>query len=57
MFVIFLLAGFIRKVLRMVMLGWLDSPGGGALGAFKGALLCSITVMALTAFYRPNPKF
>jgi membrane protein required for colicin V production len=32
------------------MLGWVDSIGGGALGLFKGALLCSIIVLALTAF-------
>lgn len=56
MLVIFLLASFIRKVLRMVMLGWLDSLGGGALGAFKGALLCSIIVMALTAFLPPKSE-
>lgn len=48
--VIFILASLIRKILKLIMLGWLDSIGGGALGLFKGALLCSIIVMALTAF-------
>ncbi|MBE1425995.1 membrane protein required for colicin V production [Desulfomicrobium macestii] len=48
--VVFLLASLIRKLLQMIMLGWVDSIGGGALGLFKGALLCSIIVMALTAF-------
>jgi len=48
--VIFLLASLIRKLLQMIMLGWVDSIGGGALGFFKGALLCSIIVLALTAF-------
>lgn len=47
---VFLLASLIRKILKMIMLGWLDSIGGGALGLFKGALLCSIIVLALTAF-------
>lgn len=47
---IFLLASLVRKILKLIMLGWLDSLGGGALGAFKGALLCSIIVMALTTF-------
>lgn len=47
---IFLLATLIRKILKLIMLGWLDSIGGGLLGFFKGALLCSIIVMALTAF-------
>jgi membrane protein required for colicin V production len=48
--VIFVLATLIRKILKMIMLGWVDSIGGGALGLFKGALLCSIIVLALTAF-------
>lgn len=48
--VIFVLGTLIRKILKLIMLGWLDSIGGGALGLFKGALLCSIIVMALTAF-------
>jgi membrane protein required for colicin V production len=47
---IFLAATLIRKILRAIMLGWVDSIAGGALGLFKGALLCSIIVMALTAF-------
>jgi membrane protein required for colicin V production len=47
---VFLLASLIRKILQLIMLGWLDSIGGGLLGFFKGALLCSIIVMALTAF-------
>lgn len=47
---VFLLASLIRKILKLIMLGWLDSIGGGALGLFKGALMCSIIVMALTAF-------
>jgi membrane protein required for colicin V production len=48
--VIFLAATLIRNILRAIMLGWMDSIAGGALGLFKGALLCSIIVMALTAF-------
>jgi membrane protein required for colicin V production len=47
---VFLLASLIRKIMKMIMLGWVDSIGGGALGLFKGALLCSIIVLALTAF-------
>ena len=48
--VVFLTAALIRKILKLIMLGWLDSIGGGLLGFFKGALLCSIIVLALTAF-------
>ena len=48
--VVFLTAALIRKILKLIMLGWLDSIGGGFLGFFKGALLCSIIVLALTAF-------
>lgn len=48
--VVFLIASLLRKILKLIMLGWLDSIGGGALGVFKGLLLCSIIVMALTAF-------
>jgi len=40
----------IRKILKLIRLGWLDSIGGGALGILKGLLLCSIVIMALTAF-------
>lgn len=47
---IFLLATLIRKILKLICLGWLDSIGGGALGILKGLLLCSIVIMALTAF-------
>jgi len=53
---VFILAWLVRKILRLVMLGWLDSVGGGALGLFKGALLCSIIVMALTAFLPPKAE-
>ena len=52
--VVFLCATLIRKILKMIMLGWVDSIGGGALGLFKGALLCSIIVLALTAFLPPK---
>ena len=48
--VVYLCATFIRKLLKLIMLGWLDSIAGGLLGFFKGALLCSIIVLALTAF-------
>ncbi|GAB1410284.1 hypothetical protein MASR1M90_14380 [Desulfovibrionales bacterium] len=48
--IIFLLSNVVRTILKLVLLGWLDKLGGGALGFFKGALLCSIVVMALTAF-------
>ncbi len=48
--VVFLLASLIRKILKLIMLGWLDGILGGLLGLFKGALLCSIIVLALTAF-------
>lgn len=51
-----LIAALIRKLLRMIMLGWLDIIGGGALGLFKGALLCCVTVMALTAFLPPKAE-
>lgn len=53
---VFILASLIRKILKLILLGWLDSIGGGALGFFKGALLCSIIVMALTAFLPPKAE-
>lgn len=48
--VVFICASLIRKILKLILLGWLDSLAGGVLGFFKGALLCSIIVLALTAF-------
>lgn len=53
---VFLLATLIRKILKLIMLGWLDSLGGGALGFFKGLLLCSVVVLALTAFLPPKAE-
>lgn len=47
---VFLIASLIRKILKLIRLGWLDNIGGAVLGTFKGLLLCSIVVMALTAF-------
>lgn len=47
---VFIVATLIRKILRVIMLGWLDRIGGGALGLLKGTLMCSIIVLALTAF-------
>lgn len=52
--VVFVVASLVRKLLKLIMLGWLDSLAGGGTGFFKGALLCSIIVMALTAFLPPK---
>ncbi len=45
-----LLAFFLRSLLRMIMLGWLDRMGGGLLGFIKAGLICSISLLLLTVF-------
>jgi len=45
-----LLAFFLRSLLRMIMLGWLDRLGGGLLGFIKAGLICSISLLLLTVF-------
>ncbi len=45
-----LLAFFLRNLLRMLMLGWLDRLGGGLLGFIKAGLICCIALMLLTVF-------
>ncbi|WP_291322118.1 CvpA family protein [Desulfonatronospira sp.] len=50
MAVVALLAFFLRRLLRLVMLGWLDRLGGGLLGFVKAGLICSIALLLLTVF-------
>ncbi len=50
MLAVFVLARVLKKFLRLTALGWLDILGGGGVGLFKGAFLCSILLLVLTAF-------
>jgi membrane protein required for colicin V production len=54
--IIFIGAG-LRKLMEAVMLGWLDRLGGGALGAIKGGLVCSLLLFFLTMFMAPASPF
>ena len=47
---VLVLASFLRSLLRMVMLGWLDTLGGGFLGLLKAGLICSLALLLLTVF-------
>ena len=50
---VFIVATILRKLLKLVLLGWADSLGGGLLGSLKGGLVCSIILVVLTSFLRP----
>jgi membrane protein required for colicin V production len=52
--IIFIIASLLRKLLKLVLLGWADSLGGGMLGSFKGGLLCAVILIVLTSFLRPG---
>ena len=51
---VFIVATLLRKLLKLVLLGWADSLGGGLLGSLKGGLLCSVMLVVLTSFLRPG---
>ncbi len=50
MLAVFVIAHVLKKFLRLTALGWLDTLGGGAVGFFKGAFICSAVLLILTAF-------
>lgn len=50
MLAVLVISSILRKILKLIMLGWLDHLGGGILGLLKGALLVSIIFLILTAF-------
>lgn len=50
MFVVALFSVFLKKLLKLIMLGWLDRIGGGLLGLIKAGLICSLTLLVMTVF-------
>ncbi|MEF8823287.1 MAG: CvpA family protein [Desulfohalobiaceae bacterium] len=59
-FAVFLIVLFVgvsfRYMLQGLMLGWLDRLGGGALGVFKGALVCSLIILLLMTVFSQDAK-
>ena len=47
-------AAFVKRVLSMLLLGWVDKLGGVALGALVGALVISAIIWALESFNLPS---
>jgi membrane protein required for colicin V production len=45
-----LLALFLRNLLRVAVLGWLDGAAGAALGLAEGALVCLVLLLCLNTF-------
>ncbi len=45
-----LFALFLRNLLKITLLGWLDTLAGGVLGFAEGAILCLILLLLLSAF-------
>ncbi len=45
---VLILGSFLRSLLRMVMLGWLDTLGGGLFGLLKSGFICSLVLLLLT---------
>lgn len=54
MFAVAILSLFLKKILRMIMLGWLDRLGGGLMGFIKAGLICGLTLLILTVFLPRN---
>ncbi|NCC23746.1 MAG: CvpA family protein [Deltaproteobacteria bacterium] len=50
----FLVSTIVRRFLRLIMLGWLDTLGGGILGGAKGLLFGCVLILALTTFLPQN---
>ncbi|WP_028573908.1 CvpA family protein [Desulfonatronovibrio hydrogenovorans] len=50
MFIVGVFSLFLKNLLRMIMLGWLDRIGGGVLGFIKAGLICSLTLLVMTVF-------
>jgi membrane protein required for colicin V production len=48
--VIGMLSHLLKKLLQMIMLGWMDRLGGGVLGFVKAGLICVLTLLILTVF-------
>jgi membrane protein required for colicin V production len=61
---IFILAGLLiclagsllRKIIRMIHLGWLDRWAGVAFGLIKGVIITAVVVLALVAFLPPKSE-
>lgn len=52
--VISLLGSIVKKVLHVMMLGWLDHLGGALLGVVIGGTLIALALLAYLHFFGPN---
>ncbi len=50
MFAVAILSQLLKKIMRMIMLGWLDHLGGGVLGFIKAGIICGLSLLILTIF-------
>jgi membrane protein required for colicin V production len=59
-FAVFLIVLFLgvsfRYMLQGLMLGWVDRLGGGALGLFKGTLVCGLVILLLMTVFSQDAK-
>jgi membrane protein required for colicin V production len=55
-FVVLLVLSILRNIVRLSLLGNLDRVAGGAMGLIKGAVLCAIVLIVLTAFLPSDNK-
>lgn len=53
---ILIIAGMLRHLLKISLLGWLDRLAGGTMGLIKGGLLSVLIVLALTTFLSPQAE-
>jgi membrane protein required for colicin V production len=54
---VFILSIILKKLVKVVVLDWLDKIGGGVLGLIKACLICSITLLVLTSFLPAKTEF
>ena len=55
--VVTILGVLIRKIMKLVFLGWVDRLFGGAFGTLKGVLIVSLIFIVLTTFLPVNQTF
>lgn len=53
---VLIIAGILRHLLKISLLGWLDRLAGASMGLIKGALLSVLIVLALTTFLSPRAE-
>lgn len=51
---VLIVAGLLRHLLKISLLGWLDRLAGGTMGLIKGGLLSILIVLLLTTFLSPQ---